>query len=532
MVRTSPFHGKNTGSIPVGSILKNYYMDLIILKSFIPEIFLSVCIISQLVFNVYLITGLKYNFPLIFKEIFSQTFVLFVFVLVLLLNSKIEGFFSNFLFENNISNYYIKIIFIVSCLVVLSTLVRSFKFQKLNFFEYFTIFSLSIFSLLLLVSSNDMISAYLVIEMQALSFYVLASFRRNSAFSIESGLKYFISGSFISGLFLFGCSILYGTLGTLNFKALSLLLVFPLDQIYSQLNFFIFLGSLLITITLLFKLSVVPFHFWAPDVYEGAPLVSTIVFSVIPKFALFTFFIKWLSIILENIPQLQSILFVCGLLSAFVGTFFAISQKRMKRLFIYSSIAQGGFLITALSTNTFNSLIAIYFFLIIYIITAILIWSHFSLFHSFQNKISTFYKQNQSPLFLSSLINYFQINKLWSVSFIIIFFSIAGIPPLSGFLSKAFILISLIESKLFLGSFILILISAIATFYYLRVIKIIFFESKNVKLKNEQFQIVFNTPLLHFDCVLISISMFILLYTFFFPSLILLVCQSIIIDLF
>ena len=507
-------------------------MDLIILKSFIPEIFLSLCVLFQLVFNAYLINNLRHNFPIVDKEIFWQTaFILFC-LLLLLINSKIEGYFSNFIFLNDSGTRYIKILFVCSCLSVLLILIRSFKLQKLNFFEYFTIFLLSILSLLLLISASDMLSAYLVIEMQALAFYILASFRRNSAFSTEAGLKYFISGSFISGIFLFGCSLIYGTLGTLNFNHLHALLVFPLETDLGGLSLFLIIGILMVTITFLFKVSAVPFHFWSPDVYEGAPLASTVIFSIIPKLALFHFFIKWLTVVSESFYELKTVLLISGLLSVFLGAFFAIRQKRLKRLVIYSSIAQVGFLIAALSVNSVNSLVGVYFFLIIYIITSVLVWTHFSNFYSFQEKSLTFFGQSPAPLFLSSLSNFFKINKLWSVSFVIIFFSIAGIPPLSGFLSKIFILFGLIESDQIVGSLLLILISAMSVFYYLRIIKVMFFESKNYSFKHESVQIIFNSPYFSLDCLLIATFLFLLLFFFFYPSYLLLICHNIVLGSF
>jgi NADH:ubiquinone oxidoreductase subunit 2 (subunit N) len=158
--------------------------------------------------------------------------------------------------------------------------------------------------------------------MQALCFYILASFRRNSAFSTEAGLKYFISGSFISGIFLFGCSLIYGGLGTLNFNSIKLLLEFPLLDEFSGLKMFVLAGIMLITITLLFKVSAAPFHFWSPDVYEGSPLGSTIIFSIVPKIVIFNFFIKWLCTISVMFYDMKDILVFVGVLSVFFGTFF------------------------------------------------------------------------------------------------------------------------------------------------------------------------------------------------------------------
>ena len=400
-------------------------MDSIILKSFIPEIFFSVCILSQLIFNAKIVNKWNNNFPIIDKEIFIQTFFILTCVILLLLNVKIEGFFNNFLLLNDQGGNLIKSFLILTSLVALSLVSRSATFQKLNFFEFFTIFLLSIFSLLLLISSYDFISAYLLIEMQALCFYILASFRRNSAFSTEAGLKYFISGSFISGLFLFGCSLIYGTLGTLNFHNMNLLLSFPLSNDFENIKYMLMLGILFVLVTLLFKIAAVPFHFWSPDVYEGAPLSTTIIFSIIPKVVIFHFFIKCINAFSIVIYEFQLLFLLAGVFSVFFGTFFAIRQKRLKRLIIYSSIAQVGFLVVALATNTLEGFSSIFFFLFIYIITSILIWGYITNLYLSQKKVIMFEKKVVSPIFLSSLSNLVKVDKLAAVSFALIFFSIA-----------------------------------------------------------------------------------------------------------
>lgn len=538
MVRTLLFQSINMSSILIASNKKNYFllllfMDFLLLKSFLPEIFLSLCILIQLVFNVYLITFINYNFPVLNKEIFSQTGFILLCVLFLLYNSKIEVFFLNFLFVNDSGSNYVKFLLILSCLFILSTIVTCFKFQKLNFFEFFTILLLSILSLLLLISSCDMLSAYLAIEMQALSFYILACFKRNSSFSIEAGLKYFITGAFISGIFLFGCSIIYGILGTLNFNSISLLLFIPIENDFVFLNHFLLVGILLVIITFLFKLSVVPFHFWSPDVYEGSPLASTIIFSIIPKLALFHFLIKWLIVVLDSFPQIETLLFFCGIFSILVGSFFAIRQKRIKRLVIYSSIAQVGFLISALSINSLNSFVAVYFFIIIYILSSILMWSHISFFYSFQDKILIYKNKTLLPIFLSNLSNFFKSNKLWAFSLVLIFFSIAGIPPLSGFLSKIFIILSIIEHKEIFNILLLVLISSISVFYYLRIMKVAFFEPTIInKNKKDSISVIFKTQNFDFDCLIISILLYLLLFIFFNPSFLLLICHKIVLSSF
>jgi hypothetical protein len=493
-------------------------MDSILLKSFIPEIFLSLCILFQLFLNAVLINNIKFNYPIINREIFFQTLFILCCLTLLFFNNKIEGFFFNFFFVNDFSSKILKILLSVICILLLLPVLRSFICQNLNFFEFFVIFLISVLSTLLIISASDMLSVYLVIELQTLCFYILASFRKNSSFSIEAGLKYFIFGSFISGIFLMGCSILFACLGTLNFNNLFLLLSIPFSIELQSENKFLLIGILFITIVFLFKTAAIPFHFWVPDVYEGSPLSSTIIFSILPKLSIFYLFYKWL-VIINNFNEIKVLLLISGILSVFFGSLLAIRQKRLKRFIIYSSISQTGFLITALSSTNLNSFLSIYFFLLIYIITSLIIWLNISLFFNNQSKINFFYKKlSINPLFLSNFSAFFKLNTIWSLSFILIFFSLSGIPPLVGFLSKILILFSLLESKNFLSSFLILLVSAISVFYYLRIIKIVFFEGKN-SFNNNFSQIIIFDYFFELDCFLISFLLFLLLFLFFYPTL-------------
>ena len=509
-------------------------MEIILLKSFLPEFFLSACILTQLLFNIKVINNTKYNFPIVDREVFYQTMFILFGLFLLYFNLKIEGFFSNFLFVNDESTRVIKILILLVCLFTLNIVIQAFSLQALNFFEFFVIFLLSLLSLLLMVSSSDLISFYLIIEMQALCFYILASFKRKSSFSTEAGLKYFLSGAFISGFFLFGCTLVYGCLGTLNFNSLTLLLSFPFDSFNEEFKYVLLTGVLFITSTLLFKIACAPFHFWAPDVYEGSALSSTVIFSIIPKISLVFFFIKWLCCLDLLYLDIKNVLIFCGILSAFLGTFYGLSQKRMKRLIIYSSIAQVGFIVAGLSVNSLDGFTFVLFFLVVYMITSILIWAHFVLLYSFQNMINTFYKRFSSPLYISSLSNFFNRNKLWALSFVIIFFSIGGIPPLVGFISKIFILFSNINSNNplnILAAVLLIIISSISVFYYIRIIKIMFFEPKISEKSYEKFQIVFYTTYLDNIYVCVSILLLFLICLFCFPTSLSLMCQYIVLHM-
>jgi len=478
-----------------------------------------------------LITNYKNGFPILTREIFLQTWFVLVCLLILFVNLKCEAYFLNFLFINDQSSIFVKSFTVLISLCILHIIIKNFSLQKLNFFEYFLLYLLSLLALLLLISATDMLSAYLVIEMQALSFYVLTSFNRDSAFSTEAGLKYFISGSFISGVFLAGCSFIYGLLGTLNFNHLNLLFCMNFDE-SSYFYTFLFIGNSLILITLLFKLALAPFHFWAPDVYEGAPLASTVIFSILPKTALVYFFIKWLLILGTSFSSIFILLEISAILSLVFGIGFALQQKRLKRLMVYSSVGQLGFVVAALAIPTLNTLISVLFFLVIYLLSALIFWLNLSTFYGFQKAIRIFYTEKLSTLFLTSFSNLFKVNKVWSFSFLILFFSIAGLPPFAGFFAKIFIIFSLIDANHFALGLLVLLISLISAFYYLRFLKVIFFEPQAFILKNSTSQVVFSDVYFYFNCFLNSLLLFFVIYLFLNPTFVLLVCHQIIVGLY
>jgi NADH-quinone oxidoreductase subunit N len=397
-------------------------MDILLFRSFLPEIFITLSILFILLLNIFIIQDFKVKSIILHKEISSQVSFILICTLLLFLNLKIEGVFSSFIFLNDQSCYAIKIIVNLICLFVFPFLIKSFVLDKLNFFEYFIIFLFTILSTFLIISSIDLISFYLLIEIQALSFYILVGFKKNSIFSTEASLKYFIVGSCISGFFLFGTSLIYGTLGTLNFNDLKPLLSFQVFQLNFFFDSFIHMGVFLITITLLFKISCAPFHFWSPDVYEGAPLVSTIILSILPKFSFFIFFVRWLSVVQIFQESLSTFLLACGLFSVFLGICFSLFQKRIKKLIIYSSISQIGFLVCSLSCFNINGFVSLFFFLLFYIITSILIWGHFVFMSVFQNITNIFLKEYAKSIYITSLSFFGRDNILWSFSFLIFLF--------------------------------------------------------------------------------------------------------------
>ena len=290
-------------------------MDAIFIKSFYPEIFLSLSILYQLIFNVRLINNIKNRYPLINIEILWQGIFTLLCLLILELNQILDVSSYRVLFISDITTQTIKVFLVFIALLSFLIVWKSFVIQNINFYEYFSLYFLSLLGVLLLVNSYDLISAYLVIELQALAFYILACFKRTSSFSTEAGLKYFILGSFISGLFLLGSFFIYATLGSLNINDIALMLSFDVQD--NNIKMAILFGALLITLSLLFKAAVAPFHFWAPDVYEGSPLASTIIFSILPKFSIFVFLMRWVSLFVNEFIFLKTVLIISGIFSIF-----------------------------------------------------------------------------------------------------------------------------------------------------------------------------------------------------------------------
>ena len=499
-------------------------MDALFIKAFYPEIFLSLSILYQLIVNSRVINTIHNKYPIINIEILWQGVFILLCLFFLELNQSLNIQTFRILFISDICTQTIKIFLVFIATLCLIIVWKGFVLQNINFFEYFSLYFLSLLGILLLINTYDLISAYLVIELQALAFYILACFKRTSSFSTESGLKYFILGSFISGLFLLGSFFIYAFLGTLNINDIGLILSFSVEDIYFKI--IIIIGAVLITISLLFKAAVAPFHFWAPDVYEGAPLSSSIIFSIIPKFSIFVFLMRWLSIFINDFIFLKLLLIVAGIFSVFWGAYFAIIQKRIKRFIIYSSISQVGFIVVAASVCSIESYTSIFFYLFIYLISSIIIWGSLVSLYNFNKNVINFNgKLNLKPLYIIDMASYFKLNYTWSLMLLFLFFSFAGIPPLSGFLSKLFIILGLVYNDDFLVAVLLIIISIISTYYYLRIIKIIFFDTQKYNVISKSLLTV-SSYSLNIECTILSFCMFLLFFLFFYPSVIVLLFNA------
>jgi NADH-quinone oxidoreductase subunit N len=503
-------------------------------NSHIPELFLSFSLLAQLVYNALVVNNPQNNFPVFNKENSRHTFIILWILAALYFGFIAHDYLSDTLYigdkGSSISKFIVTLVAIF-CLVLVQ---EALKFQKITFPEFYTIILLALLALLVMIDANDLMIFYLTMETQTLCFYVLASISRTNIFSVEAGLKYFVSGAFMSAFFLLGVSFLYGCLGTINLTDLSALLSFGLDDFSPNLKMLVVVGVVLVTATLLFKVAAAPFHFWMPDVYEGAPLAATLIFSVLPKYSLFFFFIKWINSLGELYSYISTPLLVFGVISTLVGTLYALKQLRAKRLLLYSSIAQVGFLVAGLAVNSAEGFSSVIFFLIIYIITSLLIWGHFIVIYRSQFELRNIEPKLLTPLYISNFSDIISYTGLWTLSFSIIFFSIGGIPPFAGFISKLVILDGLVSKGAILGAILLITISSVSVYYYIRILKIAFFEPVQSVANNNNFfeQTVSFNDNFRLIFIVFFLLLFLLIFLFFFPNYTMLICQYIVSESF
>nr|YP_010486828.1 NADH dehydrogenase subunit 2 [Pyricularia oryzae]UWI54372.1 NADH dehydrogenase subunit 2 [Pyricularia oryzae] len=369
--------------------------------------------------------------------------------------------------------------------------------EHLSIIEYPLIILFIVTGAIFLISTNDLISIFLAIELQSYGLYLLSTIYRNSELSTTGGLIYFLLGGLSSCFILLGTSLLYINSGTTNLDG-----IYILNSIGDISNniwykpFYINFAFVVFSIGFLFKVSAAPFHFWSPDVYDSIPTIVTTFVAIIAKLSIFIFLLE-IVYYTSNISQ-QSInwtsgLLVSSLLSLIIGTVVGLSQFRIKRLFAYSTISHVGFILLALSISTVESTQAFVFYLIQYSLSnlnafIILVTIGFSLYFYYNNskEHKELLDKNNSPIqLINQLKGYFFINPLLALSLAITIFSFAGIPPLVGFFAKQMVLSAAIDQGYIFLSLVAILTSVIGGVYYLNIIKEMFFYSPDYKLNEE-----------------------------------------------
>ena len=595
--------------------INSFILSLNSILTVLPEYFIATSILSMAIFfsvsqKMQIRTKkTKINFFSLGMTHLNYLAILIIFFYCFLCVKQNFLLLSDFVsFNNTIHNDFIsilaKLIIGISSIVYLLFIQQYLMDQKLNNFEYYIIVLTAILGLCLLCCSDDLLTAYLAIELQGLSFYILASFKKSSNYSVESGIKYFILGSFSTVLFLLGINLIYGISGSMSimdfkdlfpwtfsfnsyflgqdsdyssiFKSLfffhvatiifdelaanygsykikydmiyDLFTIFPknvinmasnekevalfyivLDEILEEKlqkdnnvlmepkleqtslidlipfidenqritdlafcsqkkeEFFLLqkespflignslleLGLFIILISLFFKLALSPFHLWSPDIYEGSPSSTTFFFTVISKLSIFIFLLKICYISFYSIiTDWQLHLLIVALLSIVVGSVAGLKQRKFKSLLAYSSISNMGLILVSFSSGNFEGIKAIFYYFIIYILSGLAIWSIVLILRL--KRKNSFEKHNKD-LGDFSLLK--ESNVVLAYAAVITLFTIAGIPPTVGFLAKVNIFLSLTTSSLYFVALISIVSTVISTFYYIRILKIIFFEN-------------------------------------------------------
>lgn len=468
----------------------------------IPEFFLITFLLLLLLFCVFYKKNKNF---LIINTLNTITIYLLLIVLILLFNiQNYSCILINGLFLINNFTQIIKIILIITFILFFFIQKEYLIQQKIISYEIIILLLISLLGLMLLISSNNFILLYLGLELQNLSFYILTASQKKSLLSIEAALKYFILGVISSSFILFGISILYFILGSLNFSNISLILlnINFLENINILIS--IIYAFIFFIIGIVFKIGAAPFHYWLPDIYEGSPNNITTLFAIIPKIVFVGILINFFFNIFYPISCfLTFFFFLISFFSMFIGAISSLYQKKIKRLLAYSSINHVGFIFIGFSSNLLNNIPYILFYILFYIIMSINIWTSFISINI-----------NNKPLkYLTDFCNLYKINKIISIIILLNIFSFIGIPPIIGFFSKFFIFVSSIKNDYFSLIFFALIISIISSFYYLKIIKIIFFEIKNKK--------IFFNKIEKIKTIILLITSFILIFSFSFLNIIL-----------
>ncbi len=327
-------------------------------------------------------------------------------------------------------------------------------------FEYPILIVTASLGMMVMISAHDMIALYIGIELQSLSLYVLAAIKRDSVKSTEAGIKYFVLGAMSSGLLLYGISLVYGFTGQTSFYGISAALT---DGADTGLIF----GLVFMLAGLAFKISAVPFHMWTPDVYQGAPTPVTAFFAAAPKLAAVALLVRVVSEPFGNVAdQWQQILTFLAIASMVLGAFAAIGQTNIKRLMAYSAIGHVGFALVGLASGTETGVQGVIIYLVIYLAMTVGTFGCILAMRTPDGMVEN----------ISDLAGISRTNPVMATALAIMMFSLAGIPPLAGFFAKFYVFSAAIQAGLYPLAVIGVLASVVGAFYYLRVVKVMFFD--------------------------------------------------------
>ena len=367
---------------------------------------------------------------------------------------------------------FVKVLVLLGSAVSIVLALDYIEREDMGRFEYPVLIVLATLGMLVMVSANDLITLYLGLELQSLALYVVASFQRDRIRSTEAGLKYFVLGALSSGMLLYGCSMIYGATGATGFEAIAQSVADNEGAASIGLVF----GIVFLAAGLAFKVSAVPFHMWTPDVYEGAPTPVTALFAIAPKAAAVALFVRvMIGPFGELVIDWRPILMAISIGSMALGSVAAINQTNIKRLLAYSSIGNMGYALVGLAAGTESGVRGVLIYLAIYLVMTA---GSFAVVLSMR-------QGGKMVENISDLAGLSRTHPAMAMAFAIFLFSLAGIPPLAGFFGKLYVFLAAVEAGLYTLAVIGVLTSVVGAYYYLRIIKIMYFDEAAVPLDKD-----------------------------------------------
>ena len=364
-------------------------------------------------------------------------------------------------FVNDPFARFMKVLTLIGSMVTLIMSREFAKQEKFDKFEYPVLVLLATLGMMLMIAANNMIALYLGLELQSLALYVVAAINRDNLRSTEAGLKYFVLGALSSGMLLYGITLVYGYTGSTGFQEIAT----ALTGAERQLG--LVFGLVFVLAGLAFKISAVPFHMWTPDVYEGAPTPVTAFFAAAPKMAAMALLVRVTVGAFEPIAlDWQQIVAFISIASMVLGAFAAIGQRNIKRLMAYSSIGHMGYALVGLAANSQAGVRGVAIYMLIYMVMTL---GTFAV-------ILAMRRNNANVEEIGELSGLSATNPVMATMLTILMFSLAGIPPLAGFWGKWYVFLAAIDAKLYALAVIGVLASVVGAYYYLRIIKIMWFD--------------------------------------------------------
>ena len=386
--------------------------------------------------------------------------LILVFVIAALGGERHVGFYG--MFVTDAFALFMKTLVLIGSAVTILISMRYDEEQGIARFEFPVLVLLATTGMMVMISANDLITLYVGLALQNQALYVVASFNRDSVRSSEAGLKYFVLGALSSGMLLYGASLVYGFAGTTAFEDLTKLLAGG-----APVETGILIGLIFVVVGLAFKVSAVPFHMWTPDVYEGAPTPVSAFFAVAPKLAALALFIRFMiSPFGPLIDEWRQVIVFLSIASMVLGAVAAIAQENIKRLMAYSSIGHVGYALIGLATGTSEGIRGVLVYLTIYLFMTVGTWA----------VILCMRRRGRMLEGISDLAGLSQSQPGLALALAIFMFALSGVPPTAGFFAKLYVFLAAINAQLAWLAVIGVVTSVVSAFYYLRVVKVMYFD--------------------------------------------------------